>query len=62
MRAADPADRSPEADARPVPAGADFGLITPERLGDVVAPAKLKITKTVMSFDVTRRPRPAGTG
>ena len=30
----------------------DFGLISVERLSDVIAPAKLKITKTQMAFDV----------
>jgi hypothetical protein len=30
----------------------DFGLIAPERIGDIVAPRKVKITSTRMSFDV----------
>jgi hypothetical protein len=35
-----------------VEATPDFGLIAPERVGDVVAPAKLAITSTRMSFYV----------
>jgi hypothetical protein len=34
------------------PSAPDFGLITAERVGDVVAPSALKITKTRMAFDV----------
>jgi hypothetical protein len=33
-------------------ASPDFGLIAPERIGNVVAPAKLRITRTRMSFHV----------
>ncbi len=45
-------DASAAPDAPPVEPAADFGLVTAERLGDVVAPTKLKITRTVMAFDV----------
>ena len=43
----------PEAD-RPVPevVSPDFGLITPERIGDVIAPAKLKIGRGQMAVHV----------
>jgi hypothetical protein len=30
----------------------DFGLIAPERIGDIVAPRKVKVTSTRMAFDV----------
>ena len=44
---------TPEAD-RPIPevVTPDFGLITPERIGDVIAPAKLKIGRGQMAVHV----------
>lgn len=36
----------------------DFGLISAERLGDVVAPRELKITRTVMAFNVATPAEP----
>src|SRR5688572_13299909 len=44
---------TPEAD-RPIPevVTPDFGLVTPERIGDVIAPAKLKIGRGQMAVHV----------
>ena len=39
----------PSGDAGPAP---DFGLITPEQVGDVIAPAALKIGKSTMAINV----------
>jgi len=47
-----PTEETPEPD-RP-----DFGLVSAERPGDVIAPRDLKITKTVMAFNVPTPPEP----
>jgi hypothetical protein len=48
----DPATGGPTATTGAGEAKPDFGLIAPERVGDVVAPRKLAITTTKMSFHV----------
>jgi hypothetical protein len=46
-KATDPAP--PSGDAGPAP---DFGLVTPEQVGDVIAPAALKIGKNAMAINL----------
>jgi hypothetical protein len=48
----DPAGSDPSATTGGSAATPDFGLIAPERIGDVVAPKGLEITKSRMSFHV----------
>ena len=53
----DPAAEPRAAEASSEPR-ADFGLVVPERLGDVVAPTSLKITRTQMAFDIASPAQP----
>ncbi len=55
---ADPAAAGPPAAEAPPEPRADFGLVIPERLGDVVAPTSLKITRTQMAFDIASPAQP----
>lgn len=52
----DPLDPPPGLTAVPAPDAAalvpDLGLVTPERLGDVVAPVRIKVAKKTLSFKI----------
>ena len=50
--AATEAPAAPAPSEAPAGPRADFGLIVPERVGDVVAPAAMRITRTQMAIDI----------